>query len=227
MKCIVIGLGVFGSSLAEKLTRLGHEVIGVDSQMDKVEALKGKVTHTVCLNSTDPNAVAILPLKDTDIVIIGIGEDQGANIMTTALMKQLKVKRLISRSISPLHGTILEAMGIEEIVKPEEESAERWAKKLNIRGVIDSFELVGDNNIVEALVPSRFVGKALEELDIRQDYHVIVLTTIKIIEEKNIFGTTRKIKKSQEVASSKTVLGEGDIMVLYGQIRDIEALLRE
>ncbi len=227
MKCIIIGLGVFGSSLAEKLTRLGHEVIGVDNQMGKVEALKGKVTHSICLNSTDPHAVSSLPLKDTDIVIVGIGEDQGANILTTALMKQMKVKRLISRAISPLHGTILETMGVEEIVRPEEESADRWAKKLNIKGVIDSFELVGEKNIIEAVVPRRFVGKTLEQLGIRRDYNVIVLTTIKITEEKNIFGISRKITRAQEVASSKTLLGEGDIMVLYGNIRDIEALLKE
>ncbi|MGZ5304566.1 MAG: potassium channel family protein, partial [Bacteroidia bacterium] len=141
MKYIIIGLGSFGSSLGAKLTNMGHEVIGVDTNMSKVEAMKERLTHTICMDSTDPQAVTHLPLKETDTVIVGIGEDQGANIMVTALMKQLKVKRIISRAINPLHQTVLEAMGVDEIVHPEEETAARFAKMLNVQGIINSFEL--------------------------------------------------------------------------------------
>lgn len=70
-----------------------------------------------------------LPLKDTDIVLVAIGEDQGANIMTTAIIKNIGVKRLISRAINPLHEKVLQAIGVDEIIHPEEETAERWAKK--------------------------------------------------------------------------------------------------
>lgn len=153
MKYIIIGLGNFGASLAQKLTSLGHEVIGVDNQMSKVEALKEKITHTICLDTTDEQAVGHLPLKECDVVMVCIGEDEGANILTTALMKQSEVKRLISRAVSPLHQTILEAMQVDEIVHPEEETAERWAKKLNIKGVVDSFELTGEFSIIEADIP--------------------------------------------------------------------------
>ena len=130
MKYIIFGLGNFGSSLGQKLTEQGNEVIGVDNDMAKVDSLKEKISHTVCLDSTDQFTVSGLPLKDTDVVIVAIGEDQGANIMTSAVLKNLNVKRLISRAITPLHETVLEAMGINEIVHPEEETAERWAKKL-------------------------------------------------------------------------------------------------
>jgi len=227
MKFIIIGLGNFGSSLAQKLTNSGHEVIGVDSKMSKVESLKEKITHAICLDSTDVNAVKHLPLEDSDIVMVCIGEDEGASILTTALMKQLNVKRLISRAVSPLHQTILEAMQVDEIVHPEEETAERWAKKLNIRGVVDSFELTGEYNIIEAKVPRHFVGKTLEEIGVRRNYNVIVLTTIKMSEEKNIIGIVRKVSKVQEVASGKTVLDANDILVLYGRINDIKNFLKE
>ena len=227
MKCIIIGLGNFGSSLSEKLTQMGHEVIGVDSKMSQVEALKEKITHTVCLDCTDSQAVSHLPLKDTDIVIVCIGEDEGDNIMATALMKRLKVKRLISRAVSPLHETVLEAMGVDEIVHPEEETADRWAKKLNISGVIDSFDLTGEYSIIEATVPPRYVGKTLLDAGFRKNYDVVVLTTIKVTEEDNLIGITRKISKVQGVASSKTLLSEGDILVMYGNIKDIERLLKE
>jgi trk system potassium uptake protein TrkA len=142
-------------------------------------------------------------------------------------MKQLNVKRLISRAVSPLHQTILEAMQVDEIVHPEEETAERWAKKLNIRGVVDSFELTGEYNIIEAKVPRHFVGKTLEEIGVRRNYNVIVLTTIKMSEEKNIIGIVRKVSKVQEVASGKTVLDANDILVLYGRINDIKNFLKE
>jgi trk system potassium uptake protein len=226
MKFIIIGLGSFGSSLAQKLTLMGHEVIGVDSKLSKVESLKETITHTICLDSTDRMAIKHLPLEDTDVVIVSIGEDEGASIMTTALMKQLNVKRLISRAVSQLHETILEAMQVDEIVHPEEETAERWAKKLNIKGVVDSFELTGEYHVIEAKVPERYAGKTIEEIEIRRKYNVIVLTTIKLVEERNLIGSVKKVKKVQDVASARTKLETDDIMVLYGRMNDIRNFLK-
>lgn len=227
MKYIIIGLGNFGTSLAERLTRSGNEVIGVDNKMTKVEALKENITHTVCLDCTDPQAVSYLPLKDTDAVIICIGENEGVNIMATALMKRLNVKRLIGRAVSPLHEGVLEAMGIEEFVHPEDETAERWAKKLNLKGVIDSFEVEGNYSIIEATVPKKYEGKTLLELDFGKNFNVVVLTTITITKQKNLVGISRKVRKAQGVATSKTVLNAGDIIVLYGDVKNIEKLLEE
>ena len=227
MKFIIIGLGNFGSSLALKLTQFGDEVIGVDNNIHKVELLKEKISHTICLDCTDQQAVTNLPLKDTDVVIVCIGEDQGANLMVTALMKKLQVKRVISRAVSALHETVLEAMGVDEIVHPEEETANRWAKKLNLPGVVDSFELTGEYSIVEATVPQRFVGKTLLDVGFRKNYDVVILTTIKVTEEMNLIGIKRRVNRVQGVASSMTRLSEGDILVIYGNTRDIERLLQE
>ena len=88
MKYIIVGLGNFGSSLAEKLTALGNEVIGIDTRMSKVDAFKERITHTICMDSTDEFTVTGLPLKDTDVVVVAIGEDEGANLMTTALFQK-------------------------------------------------------------------------------------------------------------------------------------------
>jgi trk system potassium uptake protein TrkA len=227
MKIIIIGLGNFGSSLAQKLTLLGHEVIGVDHQMAKVENLKESISHTVCMNCADQHAAEYLPLKDTDLVIVAIGEDQGSNILVTALMKQLKVKRLISRAISPLHQTILEAIEVDDIVHPEQESAERWAKKINTLGVIDSFDLAGEYSIVEAIVPSQFIGKNLKDSGIRKKYNVIVLTTITVTKGGNLFGMFRKKLAVQGIATPETVLEKDDILVLFGHNKDIQRLLQQ
>ncbi|UJH90579.1 TrkA family potassium uptake protein [Antarcticibacterium sp. 1MA-6-2] len=227
MKYIILGLGNFGASLAEKLTGMGNEVIGVDTNMSKVESLKDKITHVVNLDSTDITAVSNLPLKDTDVVIVAIGEDKGANILATALMKQLQVKRLISRAVSPLQKLVLEAMGVEEIIHPEEETAERWSKKLNLQGVVDSFEVNRDYSIIETSVPEEYDDRTLEEVGLKRKYGIIVLTTMKVTTERNMLGAKRQVSEVMGVASAKTILHKDDIMVLYGHNANIKKLLQD
>jgi len=227
MKLVIIGLGNFGSSIAQKLTYLGHEVIGVDNDMNKVDALRETISHVIRLNSTDEQAVKNLPLKDTDVVMVCIGEDEGANVMTTALMRKLQVKRLISRAVNPLHETVLEAMGVDEIIHPEQETADRWAKKLNMTGVLDSYEVTGEYSIIEAKVPRRYIGKKIIDTDIRKKYRILILTTIKLVSSKNEIGAKHPHKEIQGVASSSQVLEEDDILVLFGRTSDIENMLGE
>lgn len=226
MKFVIIGLGNFGASLAEKLTQAGNEVIGVDKNMNKVEAFKERITHTICIDCKDELAVSVLPLKNTDVVIVCIGEDEGANLMTTALMKKLNVKRLISRAVSPLHENVLEAMGIEEIIHPEEEAAERWAKSITIEGVVDSFMLSSEYGIIEATVPEKYVGLTLFETGIRKALEIIVMTTIKTKVGRNLIGVEKKSKVIQGVASARTKLESGDILVMYGKLKDIKEFLK-
>lgn len=224
MKFIVLGLGNFGASLASRLTEIGHEVIGVDNSMKKVERLKEKITHTVCMNSTDEEAVSSLPLSDADAVIVSIGEDEAASLLTTALLKQLKVKRIIGRVVSPLQKTVLDAMAIEEYILPEEESAERLAMRLDTVGVIDSFKISERYSIVEATVPERFVGKTIEQADFNNRYKVLVLTTIK--PAKSGDGPGRNLKEATGVVKSNTVLEEKDILVMFGELMDIQRLIK-
>jgi len=227
MKYIVIGLGVFGSSIAEKLAEMGNEVIGVDLSMSKVESIKDKITHAISLDATDIEAVKNLPLDDTDIVIIGIGQDKAANIMAGALMKQLHVKRLISRAVDPLQRTVLETMGIEEIIHPERETADRWAQKLNVEGVVDSFELDSKFSIVEATIPEEYHEKTIRELNIKAEFDIIILTTMNVSKSKNELGANTENKSVQGIARADTVLYKNEIMVLYGNNKDIKKLLEE
>jgi len=225
MKYIIIGLGNFGSTLGMQLTAMGHDVIGVDSSMEKVDAFKYDITHTICLDSTDQQALSTLPLKDTDVVVIGIGEDFGASVMATALFKQMNVKRIIGRAMSPLHQKVLEAIGVDQIVRPEQESAERLAKKLELKGVIDSFDLSENYNIIEAMIPDRFVGQSIASSNIRSEYNVNVLTILRANETKKIWSSNLPSRSVIGVVSAETIMQEGDILVLFGLIKDIERLL--
>lgn len=227
MKFIIIGLGNFGGSLGAKLTELGHEVFGIDKNMEKVEMIKNKITHAICMDSTDTFAVQSLPIRDADIAVVTIGENDGASLISTALLKQLQVKRLISRSLSPLHRTILEAMGIDEIIQPEEDSAERLAKKLDMKGVVDAFMLCDPFNIIEAKVPVRYVGKTVEEVDFRRRYKVNILTIIKTEQQKNILGISKKTNRIKGVALPEDRIEADDVLVLFGDISDIRRLLDE
>lgn len=225
MKAIVIGLGNFGNTLAIRLTQMGHEVIGVDKDMNKVQLIKDDITHSICMDSTDSHAVAALPLRDADVVVVAIGEDVGASIMTTALMKQMKVKQIISRAISPLHETVLEAMEINEIMHPEQETAVRLAKKINLKGFINAYEVTSDHNVVEITAPISYAGKKLSELNLTQRFNVLVLTTIKIKNHLSLLGIKGKKRVVQEVASKDTIIEQDDILLVYGAVNDIKRMI--
>lgn len=225
MKYVVLGLGNFGRSLAIRLTELGHEAIGVDRSLQKVEQLKDLITHTVCLDCTDKSAVASLPLKDADAVIVAIGEDEASSLLTTALLKQLGIKRIIGRVVSDLQKTVLEAMQIEEYIMPEEDSAERLAMKLDNSGIVDSFKVTDNYSIIEIKVPERYVGKTLLEADLTNRFQVIVLTVLTLtrILENGVFRT---LKKAAGIAAPGSVLKEDEVLVLFGEPRSIERLMQ-
>jgi trk system potassium uptake protein len=225
MKYIIVGLGYFGSSLSIKLTEMGHEVIGIDFDMGKVNLFKDRITHTVCIDAKDMAALKTLPLNDTDVVLVGIGEDFGASVMAVANFKQLQVKRLIGRAISPLHQTVLEAIGVDKIIRPEQEFAERLAKSLEMRGVIDSFDITEEYNIIEATVPRRYVGLTIGEVNFRRKYNVNVLTILKMTETRNIFGRNHVKPTAIGVVTPETAFEQDDVLVLFGRMPDIEKLL--
>lgn len=225
MKYIIVGMGNFGGFLASRLTELGHEVIGVDSSEVKIDQVKDKITHAIIMDATDTETVKTLPYKDTDAVIIAIGENVGASIMVTAIFKQLNVKRLISRSINDVHETVIKAIGVSEIVHPEEDSAERMAKRLQMKNVLDSLDLSDDYNVIEVKCPARYIGMTLIETNLRKEYQVSVITIIREVERTNMFGNKSTIRKVAGVVTGETRIQEGDILVLFGLAKDIETIL--
>ncbi|MGJ1196966.1 potassium channel family protein [Sphingobacterium spiritivorum] len=226
MKYIVLGLGHFGKSLAIHLTELGHEVIGADKSLSIVEQLKDRVTHTVCMDTTDRDSVSALPLRDSHAVIVAIGEDEGASMLTTALLKQLHVKRIIGRVVSDLQKTVMEAMEIDEYIMPEEEAAERLAMRLDNIDIVDSFKISDKYSIVETKVPAKYIGMTLEQANLTNSYGVIVLTTInqRDVQEK---GKNVKVKEATGIAKSDTMLREEDLLVLFGELSNIKKLIQK
>ncbi len=225
MKFIIIGMGNFGSALAIKMTELGHEVIGVDKRMEKIDAIKDKITIAIALDSTNPEAVKSLPIEETDVVVVAIGEDEGSSILTTALMKQHNPKRLISRAITILHHNVLESMGVDEIVHPEEEAAYRLAKRLELHQVIDSFDISEKYSIYEIAVPERLVGHTIADSEFRQKHKMNIVTIIRKKKKRNILGVHHFVKDAIGVIDSSTVFHQDDILVVFCSREDLDEFL--
>jgi trk system potassium uptake protein len=226
MKYIVIGLGNFGAMLANKLTAFGNEVIGIDSKIEKVEQFKEKISHTICLDAKDEMAVSGLPLKDTDVVIVAFGKYQGANIMVTAMFKNMQVKRLISRATNHLHEMVLKAIGVDDIILPEQETAERWAKRLCLSHVVDTIELNDEYSIVEAVAPKDCVGKSISELDFKGRFNLLIMSVIENKESKSLFGKKRVISNINGLAKENHIIDKSDVLILFGANKDIQNYLK-
>jgi trk system potassium uptake protein TrkA len=225
MKFIVFGLGNFGSSLAIQLVQLGHEVIGVDQKLETVDKYKHSITHGIALDSTSKEAVEQLPLKDVDAAIVGIGENEGSTIMTTALIKQIGVERIICRVTSPLQKIVLEAMNIQEFVYPEAYSAERLALKLDLPGVIDSFQINSDYRILEVAVPKRYINISVNELNLAKKYKLVLVSILKKITKKNIFGNDKNDLQVMGIVPPETILQRDDVLLLFGTPRDLDEFI--
>ena len=222
MKVIVFGLGNFGMSLSLSLTETGNEVIGIDKQIDKINLVKDKISHAICMDSTNELAYDAVPLKDADKVVVAIGENEGAAIITTAIIKKLSDVKIISRALSPIHDTVLEAMGIYSIIHPEQDSADRLTKQINFKSTLENYQLDNNFTISEVKAKKEFYGKTLEELDSIDKYHLTLITIIRNKEKRNLIGKKTTVKETIGRPSPETIIEDGDVLVVYGNNKDIE-----
>jgi trk system potassium uptake protein TrkA len=172
---VVIGAGNFGSNLAITLYELGHEVLVIDLNKKKIDQIKDKVTHAIIADATDMEVLSDLIKDNVDAVIVGLGANMEANILTTLHLKELKVKRIISKAISDEHGKILRAIGATDVVFPERDVAIRMAKELTDPNLIEHIPLAPEFSIATIVPPDKFIGKTMKELQLRSKFGVEVI----------------------------------------------------
>lgn len=224
MKLIVIGLGNFGAALAIRMTELGHEVIGVDSNAHKVEELKDQITSTICMNAEEYHDLKYLPLEETDAVVVSIGETFGTSVLVTAQLKQLGVKRIIARSISALHKTVLEAIGVSEIFSPELDMAESFALKLELENVVNVYHISKDFKVVEAITPAVMVNRTIGEIGFEENYSLQLLSVKRMEAVRNIIGMSSDEQSVySQLADNFTIL-ENDVLVIAGTASALKKL---
>lgn len=171
----VIGLGRFGSSVAKYLAEMGYEVLAVDESQERVQEMANVVTHAVSADSTDEEALRALGIRNFDVVVVAIGQDIQASILTTLILKDLGVPRIIVKAQTELHGKVLNKIGADKVVFPERDMGLRVAHHLISPNIIEHIELSPDYSIVELQVPSNMAGKTLKQLDFRAKYRCNVM----------------------------------------------------
>lgn len=227
MKFILFGLGNYGSALGKKLVELGHEVFGVDSSNERVEKTKHQLTYTVAMDATNREAIQGLPLKEADMTVIAIGENESAVILLAAMLKQHEAKRIICRVTSSLQQAILESMGLTEFVYPELDSAQRNAYTFDFREVFDSHRICEKYNVAEVQLPRRYAEKKVNEIDFENKYKIQLVSVKRTVEERNIIGVMRKKKKTLGNVGGDLVLHASDTLILFGESDKIGDFLLE
>ncbi|HUX54185.1 MAG TPA: TrkA family potassium uptake protein [Williamwhitmania sp.] len=224
MKLIVIGLGNFGAALAIRMTELGHEVIGVDSNSHKVEELKDQITSTICMNAEEFHDLKYLPLDDTDAVVVSIGETFGTSVLVTAQLKQLGVKRIMARSISALHKTVLEAIGVSEIFSPELDMAESFALKLELENVVSVFHISKDFKVVEAITPAAMVNRTIGEIGFEENYNLQLLSIKRMEAVRNMIGISSQEQKVYSQMTNDFTIVQNDVLIIAGTTTALKKL---
>ncbi|MCL6456808.1 MAG: TrkA family potassium uptake protein [Gorillibacterium sp.] len=171
----VIGMGRFGSSIAQSLTKLGFDVLAVDSDEARVQEISQSVARAVQADPTDEEALRALGMHDFEVVVVAIGQDIQANILTTLILKELGVKKLIVKAQNELHGNVLKKIGADKVIFPERDMGLRVAHALISPNVLDFIELSDDHSIVEIKATSLIIGRSLRELDIRAKHNCNVM----------------------------------------------------
>ncbi|GAA3116879.1 potassium channel family protein [Streptosporangium carneum] len=209
---VVIGLGRFGSALALELVGRDVEVLGVDNDSKNVQQLSGQLTHVVCADSTDPDALTQLGVADFGRAVVGIGGDIEASILTTSILADFGVTDIWAKSISRQHSRILERVGAHHVVQPEHDMGERVAHLVTGR-MLDYVEIDEGYALVKTRAPGWAAGKALGELGIRKKYGVTVVGI------KGSGGFT--------YATSDTVIHRGAILLVAGETGKAERFAEE
>ncbi len=220
----VIGLGRFGRMLAEKLAADGAEVIAVDLNPNLVDSIKDQVTVAVRMDSTDETALISQGIDKVDAVIVGIGEDFEANQLTVVLAKKIGIKKVITRARTPIQAKILNLIGADEVIMPEEETAQRLAQRLTRPNILAHLELAEGHSLVELQAPKRFHGESLGDINLRKKFGVTLVAIKKRISADNENGYEEKIN---DMPGADTVIQEGDILVLVGPDENIDHLATE
>ncbi len=172
---MVIGLGRFGSSVATNLCRMGHEVLGIDLNEERVQRLSNILTHTVIGDATDEDLMKSLGVRNFDVAVVSIGEDMQASILATIIIKDIGVPYIVAKALNDLHGKVLEKIGADRVVYPEREMGQRIANNLVSTNILDYIELSPEYSIMEIIATKKLTGKTLGQLNLRALYGINVI----------------------------------------------------
>jgi len=206
----IVGVGRFGKAISEKLVEHGIRVIVMDKSGEALSSIQNKVESVIVGDATDEQTLIDSGLQYTDIVIVCYAQDLAKSILTTMLLKEIGVKKIIAKAANLLHLRILKKIGADQIVLPEADSAIRLANKIASPGFQELVELTPGYSIAEIKIPNLFIGKSLIEIHLRRNYNIDVLL---------IRNEDEKVNISPE---RDTKFKKNDILTVLGKDTDLK-----
>jgi trk system potassium uptake protein len=213
----VIGLGTFGFAVAEELARRGCDVVCVDVDIERVQAIKDLVVNAVQADATDEKALRAIGMSDVDVAVISLGEDHGASILTAMILLDLGVKEIVVKVASELHARVLKRLGVSWVVVPERDMGKRVAERLLAPHVLEHLELPDGYFIEEIVPPDEFLDKSIADLRFRSRFAGVSVLAIK----------RQAANRTEEIVVSPTRYDRimpDDLLIVVGREKDLAKL---
>ncbi|WP_167264139.1 potassium channel family protein [Alkalibacillus almallahensis] len=204
----VIGLGRFGGSICKELAREGMEVLAIDSDEEKINEYKDIASHAVIADSTDELALKDIGIRNIDHIIVAIGDNIHASILTTLIVKELGIKMITVKAQNDYHEKVLNKIGADEVVHPERDMGKRIAHSIISSNILDYLELSDEHSVVEVKAGEKMNDKTLIDLDIRARFGCNVVA----------------IKRGDDINVSPMaddVIHRNDVIIVIGADQDI------
>lgn len=208
----VLGLGKFGTEITKALYNYGYEVLAIDIDEEKINEVANYCTHSLVADVSEENTLRTVAIENFDTVVIAIGNNIQASIITALICKELGVKNIIAKAHNEKHGKVLNKIGVNQVIYPEAAMAVKVATTLINPNIQNHMEIVAGYSIAEIRIPDKWINKNLGELALRSEYAVNVLIIIRANDEVITAPT------------GDTILKKDDIIVVGGSNQDIENL---
>ncbi|MCE9501004.1 MAG: TrkA family potassium uptake protein [Leptospira sp.] len=225
-KIAVIGLGDFGKELVKQLFLEKHEVVAIDKEMLTIDEIKDHCTNAICLDATDEHALRAQGLEEMDFVILATADDLETLVITADILRQLGVKEIIARYKTELHIRILKMLGITNIFNPEEKAARNMAEQFGHSSIKSSLIISEEFRIAELVIPELFAGKTVEEIQLKENYNLLLITIKRM--RHNLQAKRKSDEMKQEVLGipqKTTVFRSNDIITVFGKHEHVEEFL--
>jgi trk system potassium uptake protein TrkA len=208
---VVIGMGRFGSSVAETLVQFGHDVLAIDSDQERVQHLSTELPHVIPLDATNADALEQINIGNFDTGVVAISNDFESNLLATVLLLRVGVRYVITKARTRTQKTILESIGAHEVILPEHDAGVHWGRRLAFNHFVDYLEIGKGVGIVEMVAPPNICGQSLSECNLRQKHGLTVIA----------------IHRGDDVIVSPAAgfkIEGGDVLAVVGRIEDAEKI---
>jgi trk system potassium uptake protein TrkA len=209
----VIGLGNFGFHTAKALYEDGNEVVAIDMDKARVQAIDGHCTEAIVLEATDKETLKTLGLENMDGVVISTGTKISTSILICLHLQEIGVKKILAKALDDDHGKILKRMGATEIIHPERDMALRVSRSLSQPNIMDFIPLSDEYDLVQVDPPREFIGKTLKEINLRAKYNVHIIAIKELVPENFVL-----------VPPANFVIKDSDILIMLGKSKHIKEI---